>query len=393
DRLGSATTLADQNGNIVSQRYFDPFGRTASTGGGHRTDIVNKNTLQSKLQDLDITNKNRRGFTDHEHLNEQQLIHMNGRIYDYNLGRFMSVDPLIQSLTSTQSVNPYSYIMNNPLAGTDPTGYAATCSDDNNCDLSDIKADEIENIQITKDGNMIINTKDNGSFQVDSVNGQNTHGSFSVADIGSLQQNSNNKEGSGASEIATATGAGSAVLSGVEHMTNGKALVPPAGDYKLTGQSRGLGKLEKVKWGKVNQISLKQLTESAKAGGGFLGVIAAAAATEANSDALSNGSISEGEFEGKRNADIAMLIVAMRGGTGGAVAGAVYYVADYVFSKDDVNGWIMLKRDGVQAMGNTQSSFQELGRDMKGIRREYDSDPNGFLHKLLSVQNISIGGG
>lgn len=37
----------------------------------------------------------------------------------------MSVDPLIQSPTSTQSINPYSYIMNNPLAGTDPTGYAA----------------------------------------------------------------------------------------------------------------------------------------------------------------------------------------------------------------------------------------------------------------------------
>lgn len=51
---------------------------------------------------------------------------MNGRIYDYNLGRFMSVDPLIQSPTSTQSVNPYSYIMNNPLAGTDPTGYCST---------------------------------------------------------------------------------------------------------------------------------------------------------------------------------------------------------------------------------------------------------------------------
>jgi len=51
---------------------------------------------------------------------------MNGRVYDYNLGRFMSVDPLIQSPTSTQSVNPYSYIMNNPLAGTDPTGYCST---------------------------------------------------------------------------------------------------------------------------------------------------------------------------------------------------------------------------------------------------------------------------
>ncbi|WP_443019972.1 RHS repeat domain-containing protein [Shewanella sp. KX20019] len=50
---------------------------------------------------------------------------MNGRVYDYNMGRFMSVDPLIQRPTSTQSVNPYSYIMNNPLSGTDPTGYAA----------------------------------------------------------------------------------------------------------------------------------------------------------------------------------------------------------------------------------------------------------------------------
>tara|TARA_R110000737_G_scaffold211538_2_gene229165 strand:- start:5958 stop:6908 length:951 start_codon:yes stop_codon:yes gene_type:complete len=67
----------------------------------------------------------RRGFTDHEHLDEVELIHMNGRVYDYNLGRFMSVDPFIQSPTNSQSLNPYSYIMNNPLSGTDPTGYFA----------------------------------------------------------------------------------------------------------------------------------------------------------------------------------------------------------------------------------------------------------------------------
>ena len=48
---------------------------------------------------------------------------MNGRVYDYNIGRFLSVDPILQAPTSTQSPNPYSYIMNNPLAGTDPTGY------------------------------------------------------------------------------------------------------------------------------------------------------------------------------------------------------------------------------------------------------------------------------
>ncbi|XOV78014.1 MAG: RHS repeat domain-containing protein [Aestuariibacter sp.] len=67
----------------------------------------------------------RRGFTDHEHLDEAELIHMNGRVYDYNVGRFMSVDPVIQSPTNSQSINPYSYIMNNPLSGTDPTGYIA----------------------------------------------------------------------------------------------------------------------------------------------------------------------------------------------------------------------------------------------------------------------------
>ena len=48
---------------------------------------------------------------------------MNGRIYDYNVGRFMSVDPIIQAPANSQSINPYSYIMNNPLSGTDPTGY------------------------------------------------------------------------------------------------------------------------------------------------------------------------------------------------------------------------------------------------------------------------------
>ncbi|TRX53462.1 hypothetical protein FNN08_14405 [Thalassomonas sp. M1454] len=54
---------------------------------------------------------------------------MNGRIYDPNLGRFMSVDPFIQSPTNTQSINAYSYIMNNPVNGIDPSGYTSTSDD------------------------------------------------------------------------------------------------------------------------------------------------------------------------------------------------------------------------------------------------------------------------
>lgn len=55
----------------------------------------------------------------------------------------MSVDPFIQMPQSSQSINPYSCIMNNPMAGTDPTGYLAqgnnasnwrdTCLDPHGC--------------------------------------------------------------------------------------------------------------------------------------------------------------------------------------------------------------------------------------------------------------------
>ncbi len=50
---------------------------------------------------------------------------MNGRIYDYQSGRFLSVDPFISMPGSSQAYNPYSYVMNNPLSYTDPTGYIA----------------------------------------------------------------------------------------------------------------------------------------------------------------------------------------------------------------------------------------------------------------------------
>ncbi|VVM18114.1 hypothetical protein BSPWISOXPB_1307 [uncultured Gammaproteobacteria bacterium] len=56
-----------------------------------------------------------RGFTGHEHIDEMGLIHMNGRVYDPQIGRFLSADPYIQSPYNTQSYNRYSYTINNPL--------------------------------------------------------------------------------------------------------------------------------------------------------------------------------------------------------------------------------------------------------------------------------------
>ena len=63
-----------------------------------------------------------RGFTDHEMLDNLGLIHMNGRVYDPQLGRFLSVDPVFVHPTNAQSLNPYAYVLNSPLSLTDPTG-------------------------------------------------------------------------------------------------------------------------------------------------------------------------------------------------------------------------------------------------------------------------------
>ncbi len=115
DRLGSMTAEISELGQIQKGHSYDAFGRPGSVDLGDST----------TLQILGGYNTNR-GFTDHEHLDESQLIHMNGRVYDYNLGRFLSVDPFIQEPSNSQSINPYSYIMNNPLAGTDPSGYLST---------------------------------------------------------------------------------------------------------------------------------------------------------------------------------------------------------------------------------------------------------------------------
>ncbi|MEQ9562136.1 MAG: RHS repeat-associated core domain-containing protein [Woeseiaceae bacterium] len=113
DRLGSLATIADKSGLSVETHGYDAFGKPR---------LGNWSDKAPPIHGSGITD---RGFTEHEHLDDWQLIHMNGRAYDYNLGRFLSIDPIIQSPGNSQSMNPFSYIMNNPLSGTDPSGYAA----------------------------------------------------------------------------------------------------------------------------------------------------------------------------------------------------------------------------------------------------------------------------
>src|SRR5262249_21211444 len=65
-----------------------------------------------------------RGFTGHEELDSYGLVNMNARLYDPVIGRFLSADTQIDSPYAMQLLNGYSYVGNNPLSYTDPTGHS-----------------------------------------------------------------------------------------------------------------------------------------------------------------------------------------------------------------------------------------------------------------------------
>ncbi|WP_170213767.1 RHS repeat-associated core domain-containing protein [Vibrio tasmaniensis] len=111
DALGSIDTVADEMGLVLERYSYEPFGM--------RRDL---SSLYHKPLTISETN---RGFTGHEHVDEFDLIHMNGRIYDPAIGRFISADGFIQDPYNAQSYNRYAYAFNNPLKYVDPTGYIA----------------------------------------------------------------------------------------------------------------------------------------------------------------------------------------------------------------------------------------------------------------------------
>ena len=117
DHLGSVRSVTDESGAELAVLAHDPY------GGRRRTDWTAGLTAASSTA-LVGTHGRRvsRGFTGHEHLDRTGLVHMNGRVYDPQLGRFPSPDPVVADPSGSQGWNLYSYVGNNPLSRTDPTG-------------------------------------------------------------------------------------------------------------------------------------------------------------------------------------------------------------------------------------------------------------------------------
>ncbi len=123
DHLGSVVAVVERTAtpsgqyrwDVREERAFDPWGgcRDPATWKACGTkDVLPK--------DDGLT---RRGFTGHETLAAIGLVHMNGRIYDPALGRFLQADPYVQSGSDLQGLNRYAYVLNNPLSAVDPSGH------------------------------------------------------------------------------------------------------------------------------------------------------------------------------------------------------------------------------------------------------------------------------
>jgi RHS repeat-associated protein len=115
DHLGSIAVISNELGAVLERLAYDPWGKRRFANG-----------LIDQLDTL-VGQNTDRGYTEHEHLDEVGAIHMNGRIYDPLIGRMMSADIMVPDAGNLQAYNRYSYVINNPLSFTDPSGFCFFC--------------------------------------------------------------------------------------------------------------------------------------------------------------------------------------------------------------------------------------------------------------------------
>jgi RHS repeat-associated protein len=109
DHLGSSTVMTNASGLEIESTDYMPFGGIRNHTG---------------------TNTSNYKFTDQEMDAENGLYNYNARMYDPFIGRFISADPIVPEPYNPQSLNRYSYCLNNPLIYVDPSGYTEEDEDD-----------------------------------------------------------------------------------------------------------------------------------------------------------------------------------------------------------------------------------------------------------------------
>ena len=102
DHLGSTSVLTNGQGIQEQDVSYVPYGDTFSNSG--TADVAYK-------------------YTGKEQDSSTGLYFYEARYYDPVLGRFISADTIVPSVTDPQALNRYSYARNNPIIFNDPTGH------------------------------------------------------------------------------------------------------------------------------------------------------------------------------------------------------------------------------------------------------------------------------
>ncbi|WP_407468852.1 RHS repeat-associated core domain-containing protein [Xanthomonas campestris pv. raphani] len=112
DALGSPVAITDAAGNVIERTVYEPYGG-----------MVNKAAVDGP------------GFTGHVADSATGLSYMQQRYYDPQIGRFLSVDPVMAYDNPSGAFNRYWYANNNLYRFTDPDGRQA-CGKDTDCRLA-----------------------------------------------------------------------------------------------------------------------------------------------------------------------------------------------------------------------------------------------------------------
>jgi RHS repeat-associated protein len=122
DQLGTPRMVFDQTGSLanVSRHDYLPFGEELFGGPPSQPGVGGRTTTMGYTSSDNVRQK----FTAKERDNETGLDYSINRYYSSAQGRFSSVDPTLMSIdpANPQTLNRYTYALNNPLAFVDPDG-------------------------------------------------------------------------------------------------------------------------------------------------------------------------------------------------------------------------------------------------------------------------------